>query len=244
MITIDVCEEFSGAGCLKQYYKSKEISDYTIYTLWMGLSIGDIKMNHLEFFKKFCHDSNYNYIDSLNELLNNINNDTKIRIWSSKKNDDDYMLLLFLCNFLKDKTNKISVVFSSDYDGVCSINALDYKEIESVLKYEKLLSEEEILLFSNQWNNLVEINSELRVFNGEKVENKKYADYYDTILNILKENSVCTIANLIGDCIVKRVINDAGDLLYLFLIDQMIELNMIKIIEKGARHFVDVIALN
>lgn len=240
---IDICEGFGGAGCLKQYYISKKVKNYTIYPLWMGLSVGDIKKNRLEFLRKFCRDINYNYINILNELLDKVNSDTKIRIWSSKKNADEYMQLLFLCNFLKDKTNKISVLFSSDYNGVCSIDALDYKEIESLLKYEKSLSEEEIQLFSNQWNNLVEINSELRIFDEGKVKNKKYADYYDTILNILREKSACTIANLIADCMIKRVINDSGDLLYLFLIDQLIELNKIKIIEKGTRHFIDIIDL-
>lgn len=176
--------------------------------------------------------------------MDNINSDTKIRIWSSKKDDDDYMLLLFLCNFLKTKTNKISVIFCNDYNEYCwSLNALDYKEIGLLLKFEKELTEDEIQNFSNEWNDLVEINSELRIFEDGKVKNKKYSDYYDSILNILREKAACTISNLIADCMIKRVINDAGDLLYLFLIDQLIELNKIKIIKKGTKHFVDIIDL-
>ena len=42
---------------------------------------------------------------------------------------------------------------------------------------------------------------------------------------------------------VKNVLNDARDFVYLYLIDQLIDLNKIRIIEKGARHFVDTIAL-
>lgn len=208
---IDICENFGGAGCLKQYYIRKKISDYTIYSLGMRLSAGDIKENHLDFFRKCFHDSNYSYIETLNELLDNVNSDTKIRIWSSKKDADDYMLLLFLCNFLKDRTNKISVIFSSDYNGLWSFNALDYKEIEILLNYEKLLFEDEIQLLSNQWENLVEINSEFRVLDKGEVKNKKYADYYDNILNILREEGSYTITNLIADCMIKRVINNAGD---------------------------------
>lgn len=240
---IDICESLGGAGSLKQYYISKKIRDYTIYSLGMGLSVGDIKENHSDFLRECCYDSNYSYIESLNELLDNVNSDIKIRIWSSKKDADDYMLLLFLCNFLKDKTNKISVIFSSDYKGIWSINALDYKEIESLLNYESSLSEEEIQLLSNHWENLVKINSELRVLDKGKVKNKKYADYYDNILNILREEGSYTIANLIADCMIKRVINNAGDWIYLFLIDQLIELNKIKIVEKGTSHFADIIDL-
>lgn len=53
---IDICESFGGTGCLKQYYISKKIEDYTIYSLWMGLSVEDIKENHLEFLREFCYD--------------------------------------------------------------------------------------------------------------------------------------------------------------------------------------------
>ncbi len=240
---IDICESFGGAECLKHYYISKKISDYTIYSLRMRLSVGDIKENHLNFLRGCCYDGSYCYIEALNELLDNVNSDTKIRIWSSKKDDDDYTLLLFLCNFLKDRISKISVIFSSDYNDLGSINALDYKEIEFLLNYEKSLSEEEIQLRSNRWENLVEINSELRVLDEGEVKNKKYADYYDNILNLLREEEACTIANLIAECMIKRVINNAGDWLYLFLIDQLIELNKIKIIEKETSHFADMVDL-
>ena len=154
------------------------------------------------------------------------------------------MLLLFLCNFLKDKINTINVVFSSDYNELqYSINFLDYKKVNDVLKYEKTLSKDEIETYAKEWNKLVEINSELRTLENGKVKSKKYSDYYDIILSILKERTPCKIANLIGECMAKEVLNDARDFVYLYLIDQLINLNKIKIVEKGTRHFIDTIAL-
>ena len=41
----------------------------------------------------------------------------------------------------------------------------------------------------------------------------------------------------------KEVLNDARDFVYLTLIDQLIDLNKIKIVEKGTRHFADTIDL-
>ena len=250
MKIIDICENFSALGCLKQYYEKNNIKDYMIYALEMYLSIGDIKNNRLDFLKKlhkkcFGYNYTYNYNEVLKEILNNITDDTIIRIWSSKKNDDDYMLLLFLCNFLKDKINTINVVFSSDYNELqYSINFLDYKKVNDVLKYEKTLSKDEIETYAKEWNKLVEINSELRTLENGKVKSKKYSDYYDIILSILKEITPCKIANLIGECMAKEVLNDARDFVYLYLIDQLIDLNKIKIVEKGTRHFVDTISLN
>ena len=245
MKTIDICESLTACGCLKHYYESKNIKDYIIFPLGMSLSIGDIKNNRIDFLRRFYQDYNYDYTELLNKILNNITNDTIIRIWSSKKNDDEYMLLLFLCNFLKDKINKINLVFANDYNKfLCSINALDYRKINDVLKYEKTLSKDEIKAYAKEWNDLVEINSELRVLENKKVKNKKYSDYYDIILNILKEIAPCKTSILIAECMGKEVLNDAGDLVYLTLIDQLIDLKKIKIVKKGTRHFVDTIDLS
>ena len=250
MKIIDICENFSALGCLKQYYENNNIKDYMIFALEMHLSIGDIKNNHLGFLKKLyqkCYDYNYtyNYNEELKKILNNITNDTIIRIWSSKKNDDDYMLLLFLCNFLKDKLNTINVVFANDYNELqYSINFLDYKKVNDVLKYEETLSKDKIKAYAKEWNNLVEINSEIRTLKNGEVKNKRYSDYYEIILSILKERTPCKIASLIGECMGKEVLNDAKDFVYLTLIDQLIDLNKIKIVEKGTRHFIDTITLN
>ena len=250
MKIIDICENFSALGCLKQYYEKNNIKDYMIYALEMYLSIGDIKNNRLDFLKKlhkkYCdYNYTYNYNEVLKEILNNITNDTVIRIWSSMKNDDDYMLLLFLCNFLKDTINTINVVFSSDYNELqYSINFLDYKKVNDVLKYEKTLSKDEIKDYAKEWNNLVEINSELRVLENGEVKSKRYSDYYDILLNILKGIAPCKIGNLIGECMGKEILNDASDLVYLTLIDQLIDLNKIKIVKQGTRHFVDTIDLS
>ena len=150
------------------------------------------------------------------------------------------MMLLFLCNFLKDNINTINVVFSSDYNELqYSINFLDYKKVNDVLKYEKTLSKDEIKAYAKEWNNLVEINSELRVLENGEVKSKKYSDYYDILLNILKGIAPCKIGNLIGECMAKEVLNDDRDFVYLTLIDQLMDLGKIKIIKQGARHFVD-----
>ena len=157
------------------------------------------------------------------------------------------MLLLFLCIFLKDKINTINVVFTSDYNELqYSINFLDYKKVYDVLKYEKTLSKDEIKDYAKEWNNLVEINSELKVLENGEVKNKRYSDHYDIILSILKEIAPCKISILIAECMGKEVLNlnDACDLIYLTLIDLLIDLNKIKIGKKGIRHFVDTIDIN
>lgn len=244
MKTIDICDNYAGGGCLKHYYIKNKITNYKIIYMGLNLAVGDIKNNHESFLRTLYEDNTYSYNDSVNELLNSLPN-SKIRIWSSKGSNDDYLLLLYLCDLLKDKSHNLSVIYTTDYDKrVLSINALDYKEIESILKYEKQLTLDEINKYSNEWKKLVEDNSNLRVLENGVIKNKNFSDYDELILNKLNKLEPCTLANLLGNLMADFVINDAGSAIYKYLIDRLIILNEIKVIEKGKEHFVDIIASN
>lgn len=242
MNIIDVCENYAGGGCLIQYYDKNKIMDYKVICMGLNLAIGDIKKDHLSFIRKLYNDDTYDYNFSIKELLNNINNTTKIRIWSSKGNDDAYLLLLYLCSLLKSISSNISVIYTTDYNkDVLSINALHYKEINSIVKYEKKLTLNDINKYANEWEKLVEVNSDLRVLENGTIKNKNYSDYDSIILDILSKMGQCTLANLVGNLMANFVINDAGSVVYQYLIDRLIDQNKIKVIQKGNRHFTDII---
>jgi len=241
MKIVEVCEGHSSAGVIKRY-QDEENKNNIIIPFSLFLSIGDIKNNRLKFLEEFCHEINFYKENSLKKLLCNIDESTHVRIWSSKKNADDYLLLLYLCNYLKDKCTNISVIYTSDYNEyACSLNSIDYKEVNELLKYEHKLSESEIDNLSNKWICLVNTNSELRVLENGEILNRKYSDYDNIILNKLTKLGKCKISDLIASLMIDFVINDAGDLIYTYLIDRLIDNNKIKIISKGERHFVDII---
>lgn len=244
MKIIDVCDNYAGGGCLKQYYVKNEITNYKIICMGLNLAIGDIKNNHVLFLRTLYNDNSYNYNESINELLNNLSN-SKIRIWSSRGSGDDYLLLLYLCDLLKDKCPNLTVIYTTDYDKkVLSINSLHYTEIESILNYEKQLTLDDINEYSNEWGKLVEVNSDLRFLENGIMKNKNYSDYDELILNRLSDLEPCTLGNLVGNLITSFAINDAGAAIYQYLIDRLISLNKIKVIENGERHFTDIISNN
>ncbi len=241
MKTINICERDAGAQNIKRYFSEIIIEENMTFSLAMSLSIGNIKTDRTAFLKNLYQSDSNTYKKALKKITEYIPKYDKIRIWSSKSSTDDYLLLLFLCDYLKEKTTKISVIFSDDYKNVKSIDALYYKEINNLLQYEKNLSEQEIKLFSNQWRELVEKNSDLRVLDKQKVKCQKYSDYYNQILDILTKISPCRVVTLITNCMIKDILNNAGDTIYLMLINQLIELNKIKIIKKAQNHLQDII---
>lgn len=241
MKIIEVCESYSSTGVIKKYQIERNENNIRI-ALPMFLSIGDIKNDREKFLEKLCPKTNFYIEESLKNLLNNITIDTKIRIWSSKKNADDYLLLLFLCNYLKDNCNNISVIYTSDYsDFTWSLKSMNSNEISKLLKYEHELSESEIKKLSDQWLELIGQNSELRVMENGKILNKKYSDYDNIILSCLKKLGKCRICDLVVSLMSDYVLNDVDDLIYMYLIQRLIKNNKIKIIEKGEREFVNII---
>lgn len=244
MDIIDVCDNYSGAGCLKAYYEKNNKSDFQIIAMGLNLAVGDIKNNHLSFMKKIYGDLRHDYNESINMLLSSVNRNSIVRVWSSNGNDDDYLLLLYVCNLLKNKCDNIHVVYSTDYNKkALSINEMDYREINKLLKNEKKLTTFEINNFSNEWNKLVEINSDLRVLENGIIVNKQYSDYDNIILGMLKKLGQCRISDLVSELMDNFVINDSGSIVYLYLIDKLINNNRIKIISKGERHFTDIIEI-
>ena len=224
--TIDITSSVSGAYTLNEYYKRNNINDYCIFCLPLLLSIGDIK-NHL-FDREMVYD---NFKKSIDDLLNSINQDTIIRVYSSKINIDDYLLILYICNLLKDKVNTIKVVFVNDYKDVFSLGTLDTTEVKEVLNKEIELTEEQVNNYSKEWEELINANSELRAFENDKVINKNYSDYDDIILNELDKLGQCKIPVLVGNLLANAITTSYEVQTYSYLVERLINNNKIKINE-------------
>lgn len=231
--TIDITSSVSGTYTLKEYYKRNNINDYCIFCLPLLLSIGDIK-NHLFDREVVCNDYQKNIEElknTIDDLLNSVNKDTIIRIYSSKINADDYLLMLYICNLLKDKVNTIKVVFVSDYKDVFSLGALDVPEIKEILKNKIELTKEEVSYYSKEWEELINANSEIRVLYNNKIINKNYSDYDEIILNKLDESKQCKIPQLIAGLLVNSITSSYEVSVYSYLVDRLIKNKKIKLLD-------------
>ena len=139
--------------------------------------------------------------------------------------------MLYICNVLKDKANTSKVVFVSDYKDVFSLGALDTTEVKEVLNKEIELTKEEANNYSKEWKELINVNSELRVFENNKVINKNYSDYDDIILNELDKLGQCKIPVLVGNLLANAITTSYEVQTYSYLVERLIKNNKIKINE-------------
>ena len=112
-----------------------------------------------------------------NKLIEYANIATKIRIWSSHLDCDDYCLLLYLCYLLNDKN--ISVIYSEELDWkATTLGSVSEKELKILEQKEHILKPVEKDNFSNEWEKLIKDNTELRFMVNGKVISKDI-NYFD-----------------------------------------------------------------
>lgn len=157
----------------------------------------------------------------------------KIRVWSSHLDCDDYCLLLFICNYFGDKS--ISVVYSEEYNWYATTcTNLTENEINELLKREHLLKKYEIDQYKEEWTKITNENTELRFMINGAVKSVNIDYFDDKIIERLKMlgevDIYSLVANLMGNPIIPFV--QYSDYIYLYLIERLIDIKLIKEIQK------------
>ena len=172
--TIEVVSNLSSNGLLLK----SSIKNENIVLLDMHLDIGDLK--DLKNYKRsFLKSIGYNvdvvdYSNKIKFLLDNARNNKKIRIWSSHKNSNEYMTVLYICNLLEKYDAELYVVYSDEiYSEAKSVGELDKEEIKNVDALERKLLKEEIIMYSKGE----------RLINKDKIKViKKCDDWFDCLI--------------------------------------------------------------
>lgn len=187
------------------------------------------------------------YIRELFRLKQFLNQGETVRIWYS---DAPYSRCGFyhLCQILEKYENEIRVVKLPEY-AVREKNITFYKnwnevaaeEFAGFLSFEKILSKEEVRLYSILWNDLVEDNSPLRaVVNGKVLGVPE--DFYDFQIWKRLTKKPVKEARLIGDILGYSQIS-IGDWWYAKRIEHYIQHKKIRIVEDSVNKYARMICL-
>lgn len=217
----------SGTGALKRSsFKNNEIIDFQV-----DFSCGDLEEadNYIIKLPKriFNKDITCDLKDAILKLYNYIDNNYKVRIWSSHYDVDCYLLLLFICNLLNNKVDNLIVLYSDEYKKECySPGTMTSNELEELSNYEHILTKKEINSLSEEWNSIKKENSDIRIIKNKKIESVDY-DYFDNeIINLLKERKEIRIIDIVYELTTKYYIND---IIFIYIINKLINSNKIKI---------------
>lgn len=203
---IDVCFSRTASGILK--FLKKDINSEAVFHLGGYLDTGDISESVQEHYaKQEAETLRYFYKDiSDEEITDTYKEEVKqirsrhtkfkkylsggepVRVWICR-NANDYCGLFWLCNEMKNKSNKLSVVICPTYE----YNTLNRKYQHSfgwglepdalidVVHSSKELNAEEKEFFARQWELLVEANKSLRILINDMVVSAE-KDFLDSAI--------------------------------------------------------------
>lgn len=176
--------------------------------------------------------------NELNKLNEFIKKGYNIRIWTSHYNADSYMLLMYICNYIENKVEKIEVVYADEYDeGIYSIGCMKNEEIKKLLSFEHIYTKNEIKNFSKEWNKIRNTDTELRIIEDKKIKLVSY-DYFDNkILETLNKEQT-SIISLAVTLSTKYYLSTT---IIIFLIQRLIDNNKIKIIKQNEKNIQNII---
>lgn len=171
----------------------------------------------------------YDFTDDFNELKELVSNCKKIRVWSSHLDSNDYCLLLLICYLYKDR--EISVVFSEEIDWeATSLTFVSEEELPQLERKEHILTKRQKEDYCNEWEKVVNDNSELRyMLNGTVVSCN--IDIFDNeIINRLDKTGKIYIFKFIGDLMANPIIPRVmyADWIYIYLIHRLEKNGQIK----------------
>lgn len=222
----------------KSVFKENEIIDFLV-----SLSVGDlsnidnyiVELPECIYHEKIVCDLNEN----ISRLIKFVEAGNKIRIWSSHTAPDDYLLLLFICNCLKNKIDNISVLYSDEYKEECySPGAMTSGELKKLSAFEHKLSKKEIYELSDKWDMIKKKNTDLRIIKNNNIKSVNYEYFDNEIINIMTSLKKTTIIGLTYELVIRYHISEC---VFIFLISRLIDLEKIKIVETNETYIKSVI---
>ena len=225
---IEIVSSYSELGLLK-----RSGNENIKVSLPLSLCIGDLDsltpFNRKVLSKYYKGNILYDFTDVFNELKEFANNCKKIRVWSSHLDSDDYCLFLLICYLFQDK--EISVIFSEEFDWCAtSLSAISEDEVAELENREHILTNRQKEDYCNEWEKVVNDNSELRYMLNGKVVSSSIDIFDDEIIDRLEKMGKINIFKFIGNLMAIPIIPNViySDWVYAYLIERLEQIGRIK----------------
>ena len=178
----------------------------------------------------------------ITEISNSIKNGDKIRIWTTHKEANSYLMFLYICNYFLEVDCDLYVLFSDELNkDFYSPSCMREQELEELTKLEHKLTKQEKQDYSNTWNQVVKVNSNMRIMEKNIVKSVSFDYYNDTILKVLKDLGEIKTIKLVARLMANIYFSD---IFLTYLIDRLIKKGKIIITNKEKRLWESTIKIN
>lgn len=123
--------------------------------------------------------TSYDFTKEMNLINKAIQDNQILRLWLCKNEIHYYLILLYLCFYLKNKNVTLMLCLSDEFNATPGgILPDDYESITP-----KMLPQEQMNTYADMWEEIAKENSEMRILENDKIICSTF-NYYD---NLIKE---------------------------------------------------------
>lgn len=223
--------------------KNSSLRSNNILLCNLLLNVGDLSKigeYKIDLPDELCNEiGNYSFEKEILIIKEAMTRKDKIRIWTSHYNVYSYLIMLYICNILKNIECDLYVTYSDEYDNTenyISPSMMNSKELENLANLEHKLSKDDIFKFSSIWEELVNNNSEMRILENGIVKSVSINYYDNMILDKLKSLGSVKVSKLVAMLMQEIYLID---ILYVYFINNLIKNDKIKVVKIDNDRFFD-----
>ena len=212
-------------------------NDILVFNLLLNVgNLSKISDNKINIPKELRREQgNYLCKKEISIVNNAILGKQKIRIWTSNYNVYSFLIMLYICNIAKKQNCVLYVTYSDEYNkNYISPSLMNSIELEELSKLEHKLSKNEIIKYSNMWEEIIKVNSEMRVLENGIVKSVSISYYDNMILDKLKLLGTVKVSKLVATLMKEVYLIDN---LYVYLIKRLIKKGKIKVVKVANDRF-------
>jgi len=248
---LNICYGKSAQGILQRAFE--DINESNIIDMSLLLSFGNISDLNSEIFRSALIYEDILIKEKRDELLKLTNNHSKIRIWNSTGDAEDYCDFLYTLEILNSANVNVEINVIDGYEQKLDRNGNLYEiqtitqrseeEVKELINKEEKLDQEKTREHLNLWNKLKSENKYMRIIKDKKLISVEQNYFDDKIVYYMKKDYQpnYTIRQLLGLMMSEFRI---GDMFLVTRVDKLIENGKIKLVKKDDdRYYKSIIEL-
>jgi hypothetical protein len=216
--------------------RSKLFKKEDILSFNLMLNIGNISNLEDTTSRSVCN-INIQVNKKIQLFLSEIKEKENIRFWYSSMNSEDVCFISFAIYLInKHFSNKKIYIIDACEKNMPTLGSFLFNEIKELINIEKRLSDETIHSMIDNWNLLVNENSDLRLLINGKLNSFSFSYLDNKIMNSLSKYDELNVYSFVGiELLPRGLCSIYGDLIFHYRINELIKQNKIKITNKDKK---------
>ena len=239
--TLDVVSRVPDGSDIRIYSNSGKAVLYIDLSLAYG-DLSGLKEHNRYILEKMdtwaykMRDFSYDFSNNIDEIKEEIAKYSNVRVWFSEYDSNSFLMPRYLFHEFYDqlKDNNVSLIYLNRFTENGYIDENIYDEYFKEENQEKLTNED-IEQYKAEWEQQLQINSDVRNLVNGKIENLSYSDLYEPVYEFIAQFKRRKLrGEIISKLMDSDILTDGKYIIYNHIINCLIKQGRVKAYPYGA----------